>query len=449
MSKPSTPPAHRRLALLAVLFIGCVAAAGCTTIRSLFPEDRKEAEQSARLLQLQSRNMRFADVYVGTLIEATHRIELSAGEPMQRYRMSGWLLAEANAAYIYATEDNAVAGTLDLITLASISRMVVEDSGADSFADQAQSLLVVQRNLEAMAWQLADGVLTPEQQDDLRRLLADWRASHPDVLNAPFIRFQEFAGVGTPGGGGKGKVVLPTSLMGIVGLDPLAGLDPAVRQVEQSRLLAERALYYAQRIPVIMDLQLDRSINRFAAGPESQKLQQQGASITDSAARFATVAEALPATLATEREALIQQLNETLTAQASTLRPLLVEMRGTLEAGSTAADAVDRATRSMDALVARFEKKPGEPPGRPFDVTEYTQAATQIAGAANQLEQLLGSVGTQSPKLAAALDAGTTQGRALVDYLFLRALWLIAILCVALLVTLLLYRRLAPRMRTT
>lgn len=449
MSKPSAPPVHRRPVLLAVLALGFVAAAGCTTIRSLFPEDREQAEQSARLLQLQSRNMRFADEYVGALIEVAHGIELSTTERMQRYRLSGWLLAEANAAYVYASADNAVAGTLDLITLATISRMVVEDSGAAQLTDRAASLLAVQRNQEAVAWQLADGVLTQQQQDDLKRLLADWRASHPGVVNAPFVRFQEFAGAGTPGGAGKGKVVLPTSLMGIVGLDPLAGLDPAVRQVEQSRLLAERALYYAQRIPVIMDLQLDRSINRLAADPESQKLQQQGASITDSAARFASVAEALPATLAAEREALIRQLNETLTAQAATLRPLLVEMRSTLEAGSTAAEAVDRATRSMDALVVRFEKKPGEPPGRPFDVTEYTQAAAEIARAADQLERMLGSVGTQSPKLAAALDAGAAQGRALVDYLFVRVLWLIVILCVALLVTLLLYRRLAPRTQAT
>ena len=77
---------------------------------------------------------------------------------------------------------------------------------------------------------------------------------------------------------------MPSSLMGLVGLDPMAGLDPAVRQVEQSRLLAERALYYAQRVPIIFDLQLDRSVNRIAAGPESQKLQQQAASLTSSAA---------------------------------------------------------------------------------------------------------------------------------------------------------------------
>lgn len=432
----------------ALMLSTTLLVAGCGTIQGLFPEDRKEEEQAARLLQLQSRNMRFADMYVGSLIENTHRLELAAADPLLRYRISGWLLAEANAAYAYASAENAIAGTLDLITLATISRMVVEDGGTEQFRDQADELLAVQRDLEALAWQLADGVLTPQQQDDLRRLLADWRVRHPEATNAPFVRFQEFAAVGTSGGANKGKLTLPSSLISLVGLDPMAGLDPAVRQVEQSRLLAERALYYAQRIPVIMDLQLDRSVNRLAAGPESQRLQANAASLTDSAARFAAVAEALPATIASEREALIEQLNQTLVAQAETLRPLLAEMRGTLEAGSVAAQQVDAATRSLDAFVARFERKPGEPPGKPFDVTEYGRAAADIGRAANELRVLLDATGSAAPKLGAALGAGASQGRELVDYFFVRVAWLIGLLCAGLLATLLLYRRLAPRVRT-
>jgi hypothetical protein len=305
-------------------------------------------------------------------------------------------------------------------------------------------MLSVHRALETSAWGLADGVLTPTQQSDLRRLLDEWRGSHPGSEIAPFVRFQEFVSV-VPTDGGKSKTTIPTSLMGLVGLDPMAGLDPAVRQVEQSRLLAERAIYYAQRLPIVVDLQLDRSVNRLAAGPESQKLQQQTASLASSAQRFAAVAESLPGTLSAEREALIAQLNQTLVAQAAALRPLLVDMRGTLEAGSKAAASVDQATRSIDALLARFSKKPGEPAGKPFDVNEYAQAAAEIARAAARLDELVGSVGTQSPRLGAALDAGATQGRSLVDYFFVRAAWLIALLCLGLLATLLLYRRLAPR----
>lgn len=434
---------------LAALTVAAVALslAGCGTIRSLFPESRKEEAAATRLLQLQARNMRYADLYVGTLIEATQRLELVETDPDERYALSGWMLAEANSAYADASSDNAVMGCLDLVTLATLSRMTVQQIGPERFPDQTAALLAAHRELEAAAWELASGILTPVQQEDLRRLLVDWRDKHPDSKIAPFVRFQEFVTL-APTESGKGKVAMPSSLMGLVGLDPMAGLDPAVRQVEQSRLLAERALYYAQRVPIIFDLQLDRSANRIAAGPESQKLQQQAASMTTSAERFAAVAEALPGTIAAEREALIAQLNQTLTTQAASLRPLLVDMRSTLEAGSAAAASVDQATRSIDALVVRFARKPGEPAGRPFDVNEYTQAAAEIARAAAVLDQLIASVGTQSPRLGAALDTSAAQGRSLVDYFFVRAAWLIGLLCAGLLATLLLYRRLAPRVQT-
>lgn len=442
---PSSRPLRAALAL--AIATAAVALAGCQTIRGLFPASKEDQETATRLLELQARNMRYADLYVGTLTVATRHLDLATGDPEQRYALSGWVLAEANAAYSDASADNAILGCLDLVTLATLSRMTAEAIGPERFPEHAPAIIAVHRELENDAWELAAGILTPTQQSDLRRVLTDWHAKHPDSETAPFIRFQEFVSETTTTSG-KSKTTMPSSLMGLVGLDPMAGLDPAVKQVEQSRLLAERALYYAQRVPVIFDLQLDRSVNRLAAGPESQRLQQQTASLTSSAARFAAVAESLPATLAAEREALIAQLNQTLVTQATTLRPLLAEMRGTLDAGSAAAASIDRATRSIDTLVARFEKKPGEPAtGRPFDVNEYTQAAAEISRAAGELDRLVGSTGTQAPRLSAALDAGAAQGRSLVDYFFVRAAWLIGLLCLGLLATLLVYRRLAPRVQ--
>ena len=428
--------------------VAALGLAGCGAMRGMFPENRKEEARASELLQLQARNMRYADMYVGTLVESTAHLEDADSDPAQRYALSGWILAQANTAYTDASADNAVLGTLDLVTLAVLSRMMVETNGPARFPDQAAAMLAVHRDLEVAAWELAAQVLTQAQMEDMRRVLTDWREKHPDSQIAPFVRFQEFLSE-VQTGGSKTRVSAPSSLIGIVGLDPMAGLDPAVRQVEQSRLLAERALYYAQRLPILFDLQLDRSVNRLAAGPESLKLQRQAASLTLSAERFAAVAEGLPGTLSAEREALIAQLNATLNSQAATLRPLLVDMRGTLEAGSAAAASIDEATRSIDALVARFSKKPGEPDnGKPFDVNEYTQAAAEIAKAAAQLDQVIGSVGTQAPQLGAALSASAAQGRSLVDYFFVRVAWLIALLCLGLLATLLIYRRLAPRAQT-
>jgi hypothetical protein len=426
-----------------------LALAGCQMLQSMSPKARHDEAQSARLLQMQARNMRFADDYVGRLIRSVRDAESSTDDPVQRYAISGWLLGQANSAYIDASGENSIIGALDLVTLATLSRMVIEQEAPERMPDQAAGLIAVHRELEAEAWGLASEILSPAQQADLRRLLIEWRQKNPGRQNAPFVRFQEFVTLLSASGESNRKPMLPSSLMGVVGLDPMAGLDPAVRQVEQSRLLAERAVFYAQRVPILMDLQLDRSLNRVASGPGSQKLLQQSASLTTSAARFASAAETLPDTFAQEREALIGQLSEMLTAQQATLTPMLLELRGALEAGNTTATSVDQAVRSIDTLVARFEKRPGEPRGKPFDVNEYTQAAAEITRAAGELQLLLGSVGTQAPQVGNALEAGATQGRALVDYFFVRVAWLIALLCTGLLATLLLYRWLSLRIRTT
>ena len=39
--------------------------------------------------------------------------------------------------------------------------------------------------------------------------------------------------------------------------DPLAGLDPAVRELTQTRLFAERALYVAQKMPLLLRWQTE------------------------------------------------------------------------------------------------------------------------------------------------------------------------------------------------
>jgi hypothetical protein len=435
---------------LALLLAGALLASGCDTIKSMMPAARKAEQTQIELLETQERNMRFADEYVGELLETNGPGQTKAEDPADRLVLAGWMLGQANAAYTTASGDNPIVATLDLLTLAVLSRMVAENSLNLKDPSFAASLVEAQRNLEAQAWLLAGNVLTLEQQRTVGNLFDEWRKQNPGFQNVFYVRFQDFVSlvgktgtVASHGSSGSGGI------FGFLGLDPLSGLDPAVQEVERSRLLAARAMYYGQRLPTLMDLQMSRSLALIEASPGLKRLDERSASLTDSADRFVGVAEALPDSIAREREALIRQLSEALTSQAATLRPMLVEMRGTLEAGSDAAKQLDAATRSLDALVARFERKPGEPPGRPFDVTEYGQAAAEIGRAAGELRVLLDATGSETPKLGAALGAGVAQGRELVDYFFARVAWLIALLCFGLLATLLLYRRLAPRERPT
>ena len=91
------------------------------------------------------------------------------------------------------------------------------------------------------------------------------------------------------------------NLFGLIGLDPLAGLDPAVRQIEQTRLLAERMIYYMQRVPYVVSLQVDRMTSDLLYRPEVRELLADTDRVSLSVERFAGVAEDLPATVALAR----------------------------------------------------------------------------------------------------------------------------------------------------
>jgi hypothetical protein len=165
-----------------------------------------------------------------------------------------------------------------------------------------------------------------------------------------------------------------------------------------------------------------------------------------SAERFAGVAESLPETLAREREALINQLLSALVMQQQTLQPMLVELRQAMEAAGGTAESVDAVVRSVDAMLARRPPSgAGAGAGRPFDITEYTQAAAEFTRTANELQLLLTTLNTKAPGLSTAVGDAVGQGRSLVDYLALRVAVLIALLIGGTLAAALAYRFISVR----
>jgi len=305
---------------------------------------------------------------------------------------------------------------------------------------------VAYRELEQEAWANVATTLTPAQLEELRGLIAKWREENPQVVLVGFVHFAEFAQSSGVSPEARKK---PGSLFGLIGLDPLAELDPAVRQIEQSRLLAERAIFYMQRVPYLMDLQTERIVSQATLSPQVERANASLERASLAMADYARIGDGLPDAFAREREATIRQISGEVFAQQAELRGLLAELQTTLAAGSDTAVAVDAAVKSLDRLVARFPgREPGDEAeaGRPFDVTEYTMAAQEFGRTARELTQLLETLGREGLPAAGAVAEGVAAGRGLVDYLFARALLLGLLLIASGLAAALAYRALAPRM---
>ena len=145
----------------------------------MMPEAREAKRTQLELQQLQAKCMRYADVYVGRVVEETGRFQRSAANPELRSLISIWTLSQVNSAYSIAAGDSALVSALDLVTLAVLSRMVIDDSIVPRFPSETGPLLAMHRELEQRAWKLTDEFLTPVQTEDFRNILVEWRASNP------------------------------------------------------------------------------------------------------------------------------------------------------------------------------------------------------------------------------------------------------------------------------
>ena len=417
---------------------------GCGLWAKVTGQEKRAREQARQFEQLRQKCERYADNFAGTVLETVRPALDRVDDPRAFNQLSFWALTQLNSAYTIATGPSPILCQLDFVVLATLSRMVVEDTLIEIDGDLLGELPAAYRALEQDAWSNAATILSAQQMDELKALIADWRRRNPQVKLVGFIQFAEFA---QAAGWQPEAQAASGSLFGLLGLDPLSGLDPAVRQIEQTRLLAERVIFYMQRVPYLVDLQTERVIAQATLAPEvgraNDSLERASRAMID----FADVAGRLPDDFARERDALLQQLSGEMLRQEAELRGLLAQLQTTLAAGSETAAAVDSAVVSLDRLLARFPaREPGESgQGRPFDITEYSAAAAEFTTTARQLTELIEALGRKGEPLATAVSGGAQAGRDLVDYLFWRALLLGLLLLAGALLAALAYRAIAGR----
>ena len=229
----------------------------------------------------------------------------------------------------------------------------------------------------------------------------------------------------------------------------MAGLDPAVRQVEETRILAERAFFVAKRTPRLFDLQAQQLLLQLEQQPRSQEAFQIAERVSSSMEVFARTAGDLPGLVDREREAAIRQVLDALQAREGRTRALLAEARTTLEAGRSTAASVDATIRSLDGLMARLQQPPppGTPPSKPFNVDDYTRALRQLEESSRELQTLLATVGHEGSGIDALVQRASEESRGVVDHAFRRALVLVAVLVASVLAAAIVYRSVAARIQ--
>ncbi|MCX6926798.1 MAG: hypothetical protein NT154_26875, partial [Verrucomicrobia bacterium] len=403
--------------------------------------------------------MRFADSYASLESEAVDDFIANASTSHARIAGVKWKLGQATAAYIDATGPNAALNALDLVVLATASRMVVEDYGMEVFGEAALPVLATQRRLQTNAWDMVDRLLKPNQQKELMDMIDAWRQQNPEQRHVGAIRFRELATAV-----GKEQQIAtppPNSVFSLLFLNPLSGLDPTALAIQETRQLAERAMYYSQRMPTLLNWQVQLLSLELANQPEITQILSDTERLTRSTEAFARIADQLPKLVNDQREAAINQILVGLAAERTNLlagfaaeeqkaRALLAETRETLNAGSQMAVSVNTTVQSLDAFIRSVSQATNRPAdstnSKPFNVLDYGAAASQVGTAAKDLGAMLTTVNETTPQLARLRQDATVDAQRVVQHAFWLGLVLILILLVGSVVAGLAYRVLAARL---
>jgi hypothetical protein len=308
--------------------------------------------------------------------------------------------------------------------------------------------------LETNVWQLAATELQRAHIKELRETIDRWYAQNPESRDTFFVRPQEFASMVIH----KHKVQTDVnSVFSLVNLDPTAGLDPAVREITQTRLLAERAMFTAQRMPYLLRLQVELLTYEFFDRPEVRLALTNSTVIAGSAERFSRATESvsqtaaqLPDRISTERKEILAALDQ----QEGKLKDLATEVDRTLQSGAKMSTSLNTTIGSFDMLMKRFgvgepstDTAPPDTNSPPFNILDYGQVAERVGAMAKEINTLVTSVNQSVPQLERLSQAATVDAQKVVDRGFRLGLVLIGVLLVGSVLAALAYRFFSDKLK--
>ena len=334
-----------RKCLCLLLALGILSIAG-GDVQSATEEKNKDAKEKTYVIneaQLQSHMMSFADRFASILDSAIAKFENLNPQGKNRYEVLELMTFSLHQAFLIAGESDPDVALLDMFSMVTLGRIFFEEEGPSRYGKLIVPVIKGYRKAEADIRKVAAIVLSPNQMLDLMKIIRRWRKENPEVKSFPLIRFSNFAA--------DRRESTLTREEDPEGL--FESVESASETVEEMRLLAERGMYLATRIPLLSGLFGDLWLTRIMKNPELQKALTDVSQLSEGTAGLAAIAENLPDQIATEREATIKQLaGEITAARKAAMADFLVEFKRIEERLiPEIAKAMDRAESEGEELV--------------------------------------------------------------------------------------------------
>jgi hypothetical protein len=331
------------LCLLIILAIVSITGGDVQGAKEEKEKDTKEKTYAITEAQLQSHIMSFADRFASILDTAIAKFEKLNPPGKSRYEVLELMTFSLHQAFLIAAESDPDVALLDMVSMVTLGRIFFEEEGPSRYAKMVVPVIDGYRKAEADIRKVAAKVLTPDQMLNLMKIIKRWRKENPEVKSFPLIRFSNFAADRR-----ESTLTRDEEPEGL-----FESVESASETVEEMRLLAERGMYLATRIPLLSGLFGDLWLTRIMNNPNLQKALTDVSQLSQGTAGLAAIAEKLPDQIATEREATIKQLaGEIAAARKAAMADVLAEFQrieGRLI--PEIAKAMDRAEREGEELV--------------------------------------------------------------------------------------------------
>ena len=329
---------HRRMAMRALsatllLVLAAAPLTGCTSTGSRSGPRAGELFGPGRITPETANAMviGFADDHVLNIMEAVETLQAQSPSAQDRLMLNSISLKNAQATFDIASSSNPITALTDMYVMVALSqestrRGIIARSLRESELRRPESyeveeeVVVAQAAFEERAIYraftasmrdiraLAEQVFWPEQLDQLDALIDQWWLKNPNRTLVTAVRLQDFAGYRSA----SVQVISdgPRNILGLLYLDPFAGMDPAAREIAQSRILAERVNYQVNRLPTIVALHARGLLYETLATEELAAAGTALAGAQETLAQFVAAAGSLPDAVAAEREIALEQIAE-------------------------------------------------------------------------------------------------------------------------------------------
>jgi hypothetical protein len=411
------------LSLIAAAFLACTGPhlsthQPTTEIKSLQGRDGQKTDALA-ITSIQAEVMRFADQYSAAVAQSVDDFRQHVPTPEARLAAQNWKLYQSTAAFINAANPSPIVNALDMVVLATLSRTVQESYWLGQYGSSARPLLETHQRLEREAWGLIETLLKPEQQQELRDLISEWRAKNPNQRYVAQTRLRDFA-------------------------EAIGKLPP------QGKM---------KRMPTLLSWQAELLSYQLATAPEVSQALAQAERLIKSTEVFAKTADQFPRLVNDQREAAIKQVFDSLATERTNLlaslaaddlklRETLVQLRQSLEAGTELMKSSDATMKSLDMFMARFDKGTNAPTSvvttnaRPFDILDYAVTEKELTTTIKELNATINSLDRAVPQIEKTRENFESSGNRLLNRFFIIGAGLIALLLAGAVIAALAYRRL-------